>query len=85
MWEIEANLDNYTFELTKGSAKVVVPFQDLELEGFESSQEHEDPVGDLSEPESLTLVFEGENYQIPAYSDLEDNTSFFILEWYSPT
>jgi hypothetical protein len=85
MWTIYSDLRNAKFILEKESTLVEIPYSSIDLLGFESSQEHEDPIGLLSEPDSLTLVFEGVEYEIPSYGELDNDTREILLEWFSPT
>jgi hypothetical protein len=64
---------------------VKVPTQSIRIIGLESSQDHEDPMGDLMGLESIRLEYEGIEYDLGPYAALDNDVSETLLEWYSPT
>ena len=64
---------------------VKIPTQSIRVIGLESSQEHEDPMGDLMGLESIRLEYEGIEYDLGPYAALDNDVSEVLLEWYSPT
>jgi hypothetical protein len=77
--------DGEYIALTHGSEEVWIPFQSIRIAVLESSQDHQDPMGDLMDLESVRLEYEGIEYDLGPYAALDNDVSEVLLEWYSPT
>jgi hypothetical protein len=77
--------DEEYIALTRGPEEVMIPFQSIRIAVLESSQDHQDPMGDLMDLETVRLEYEGVEYDLGPYATLDSDVSDVLLEWYSPT
>lgn len=64
---------------------VSIPRQSISVKGLESSQSHEDPEALLWALDSVVLEYQGVEYDLGHWSDIDSDTSEVLLEWLSPS
>jgi hypothetical protein len=69
--------------LTHGSEEVWVPMQSIDLNGKRPSQDNNHR--DFMARRRLVMYYEGSEYLIGAYFDLDSDVAEVLLEWCCPT
>jgi hypothetical protein len=69
--------------LTHGSEEVRIPRQSIDLNGKRSSQDNK--AQDFMARRRIMMYYEDSEYLIGPYSDLDNDVSEVLLEWYCPT
>lgn len=64
---------------------VAIPRQEMNVKGLRSSQENDNPRHILAALGVITLVYQGVEYPLGAWKDIDEDTRFMLAEWLSPT